>query len=220
MRAAGIGKLLGDDLFMKFIIKTALAALGFAAAVTAALPGTAVAAGDGFSKKELAKMGVFLSNFSECSVKGTRDDIINNEIMWFGICHDFINNDKIVSMRDRCGDREVSAAHVGPERIIRNAKTYLNADLSEKDLKSELDNFMKVIYDGHTVCTDAFTQDFSEIEVTSAVKQKDGSIKVTGLEYHDEEKSEESASRVSAVIRPHTANGKKTWYLVSLDIGD
>ena len=208
-------------MFMKFSIKTALAALGFAAAVTAALPGTAVAAGDGFSKKELAKMGVFLSNFSECSVKGTREDIINNEIMWFGICHDFINNDKIVSMRDYCGDNKNTSGHVAPERIIRNAKTYLNADLSVKDLKSELDNFMKVIYDGHTVCVNAFTQDYSEIAVKSAVKQPDGSIKVTGLEYHDEDVNpEERASKVSAVIRPHTVNDKKTWYLVSLDIGD
>ena len=205
---------------MKFNIKSAIAALGLAAAVSAALPGTAAAAGDGFSKKELARMGVFLSNFSECSVKGTREDIIKNEIRCFGICHDFINNDKIVSMRDYCGDNKNTSGHVAPERIIRNAKTYLNADLSVKDLKSELDNFMKVIYDGHTVCVNAFTQDYSEIAVKSAVKQPDGSIKVTGLEYHDEEKSEESASRVSAVIRHHTANGKQTWYLVSLDIGD
>ena len=163
------------------------------------------AAGSHYDKKTLKKMGVFLSNFTECFVyNNTRENMIKHpeNIISFGICHNY---------DDKCANGTMM---IDRKFINESSRRYLNYDLKE---------FMSVengYYDGHNFrIHPADGEMLRQVEVLEAVPQDDGSIMVKGSTYiPDMGETPSNTPDLTAVIKPHTWNNKETWSLISIKV--
>lgn len=206
------------SLFQPRALMSALLASGLLAA--SMLPQTA-AAGE-FSRTTMDKMGIFLSNFTECQITAiTRQGFMDDpaEVVHFGMCHDWINNHKLFSNRNKCG-KETSKynefVHLDPKRITESAKRYLGYKFTDHQSSPDY----RIAYDGHTYCWPAADGEQTPyVYVTEAYSMDDGSIRVKGSSYYpDAEEKADDTINVRAVIMPHEYNGKATWYLLSLEV--
>ena len=173
-----------------------------------------------FTQDQMKKMGIFLSNFTECSyTKITRGGFIDNpsEMVHFAVCHNWINNQKRFNLRKNCGKEKSEGdfyAHIDPKFIRETIKKYLDYDFKEHQGYEEY-----ISYDGYTYCMPAGDgEETPYVKVVTAKKQNDGTILITGSSYYPEVEEADSNVNVRAVVRPYVWNGKNTWSLVSLDM--
>ena len=173
-----------------------------------------------FTQDQMKKMGIFLSNFTECSyTKITRGSFIDNpsEMVHFAVCHNWINNQKRFNLRKNCGKEKSEGdfyAHIDPKFIRETIKKYLDYDFKEHKGYEDY-----ISYDGYTYCMPAGDgEETPYVKVVTAKKQNDGTILITGSSYYPEVEEADSNVNVRAVVRPYVWNGKNTWSLVSLDM--
>ena len=125
-------------LFNKSTLLKTMAAVIVSAAVSVS---PVYAAGSHYDKKTLKKMGVFLSNFTECFVyNNTRENMIKHpeNIISFGICHNYVNNFRgrfvevpgctVSSTDDKCANGTMM---IDRKFINESSRRYLNYDLKE-----------------------------------------------------------------------------------------
>lgn len=208
-------------LFNKSTLLKTMAAVIVSAAVSVS---PVYAAGSHYDKKTLKKMGVFLSNFTECFVyNNTRENMIKHpeNIISFGICHNYVNNFRgrfvevpgctVSSTDDKCANGTMM---IDRKFINESSRRYLNYDLKE---------FMSVengYYDGHNFrIHPADGEMVRQVEVLEAVPQDDGTILVKGSTYiPDMDETPSNTPDLTAVIKPHTWNNKETWSLISIKV--
>ncbi len=174
-----------------------------------------------FSADQIKKMGIFLSNFTECSfTKVSKGSFVDNpeDMVRFAICHNWINNSKRFVFKKKCGAETSefdSFAHLDPKFVAETIKKYLDYDFKEHRSSSDY-----IVYDKHTYCIPAADGEQTPyVQVVSAKKQDDGTILVKGSSYYpDAEEKADGNVNVTAVIRPYKWNGKNTWSLVSMDM--
>lgn len=209
---------------MLFKKSTMLKTLAAVIVSTAVSMSPVYAAGSNYDKKTLKKMGVFLSNFTECFIyNNTRENMIKHpeNIISFGICHNYVNNFRgrfvevpgctVSSTDDKCANGTMM---IDRKFINESSRRYLNYDLKE---------FMSVengYYDGHNFrIHPADGEMVRHVEVLEAVPQDDGTILVKGSTYFpDMDETPSKNADLTAVIKPHTWNNKETWSLISIEV--
>ena len=103
-----------------------------------------------FSPEQLKKMGVFLSNFTECGFsEASRDDFVRNPrmVVRFGMCHHWMNNQKLFAPSKSCGSQKSefdSYMKIDRKHLESSAARYL--DLKFADHRSVPDE--NYFYDG------------------------------------------------------------------------
>ncbi len=175
-----------------------------------------------FDRKTMDKIGIFLSNFTECGFGNiTKGAFIDDpaKMVEFAMCHNWRNNSKSFSMRKKCGKESgdfESFAHIDPKNMAASIKKYLDYDFKEHQTADY------IIYDGHTYCIPAGDGEQTPyVYATSAKVLDNGNIEIKGSSYYpDAEEKADDNINVTAVIKPHVWNGKKTWSLVSIQMTD
>lgn len=202
---------------MKKALASAMASV-FALSLLSA-PGASAAE---FSRKQMDKMGIFLSNFTECNLQNvSRRDFIENPelVVRLGICHHWVNNHKLFSQARKCGGRTLEAGRkLDPKQVEAVAARYLDLKFSRHVSVPDFGYH----YDGKVYCMEPADGEMAMyVYVTSAIMNADGDIEITGSSYYpDAEEQADGDLNVKAVIRPHVYNGKDTWSLVNLSVRD
>lgn len=203
-------------------VKLVLSSVILAGTLTAGMIPLEASAAE-FTADQLKKMGVFLSNFTECNYTNiSKGSFIDQpgEMVHFAMCHNWINNHKIFSMRKSCGKNSEEYevfAHLDPKALAATIKKYLDYDFKEHQSYEDY-----ITYDGHTYCMPAGDgEQTPNVKVVSAKKQDDGTILVRGSSFYpDAEEDADDNINVKAVIRPYVWNGKNTWSLVKMEMDE
>ena len=173
-----------------------------------------------FSAQDMKAMGVFLSNFTELgflNVKASEflDEKAPGDMIRFGIMHNYVNNFKSrikpCPVKDcKWGSLVIDGAHVRD-----SLKRYFNHDL--KQLPSVEDADPPYHFDGKNYHFEgADGEAVHHAAVTKAETGKDGLVHMSGEVYNAEDRKDVLGT-FTALARPHTWNGKKTWALVELN---
>lgn len=204
-------------------MKTFLKSLTVVAAAAAAAVLNPVSAGD-LSKDEVKKLGIFLSNFSECDLVVTGQSDMENDpakLVKFAACHDLLNNKKLVTMKKTCAGSSNATpiyVHIQPSRVAETAKRYLDIDFTDftdpalESMTDKSGSFCMVDPRGKNT-------GFTYVKVTDTTDLADGSMAVTGQEV-DKDTGASYGTEVHAVVAPHVYNKKNTWYLLSYKAGN
>lgn len=174
-----------------------------------------------FSAEQMKKMGIFLSNFTECNYTTiSRREFIDkpDEMVNFALCHNWINNFRSFTLKNSCGKEKTDGnyfAHLDPKNVEKTVKKYLDYDFSAHQGHGDY-----IVYDGYTYCIPAADgEQHPAVKVVSADRQEDGTILVKGSSYYpDSEEDADDNINVKAVIKPYVWNGKDTWSLVSMNM--
>lgn len=173
-----------------------------------------------FTGTQLKKIGVFLSNFTECSFTSiSRGNFIDHpdEMVKFAMCHNWINT-KRYRLTKKCGKESSkynNFVQLDPKYVAETVKKYLDYDFREHQGYGDY-----ITYDGHTYCMPAASgEQTPHVKAVSAQMMDDGTILVRGSSYYpDAETYADDNINVKAVIRPYVWNGNSTWSLVKLEM--
>ncbi len=177
-----------------------------------------------FSAKEMKEMSIFLSNFTELRLLNVKASEFLNEkapgdMIHFGIWHNYINNFK--SRIRLCKDKGCKWGSLTLEGkyVQESLKKYFDFDL--KKLSSVEDSNQPFHYDGKLYHFEGADGDSLYVaKVKNAITGKDGLIRISGEVYDDTDSDVghvEIVGPFTALVRPHTWNGRKTWSLIELN---
>ncbi len=182
---------------------------------------THTAAAQEFSKKELERMGIFLSNFTELGMMNfTASDVLDDvdTLVNFGVWHNYINN--YSSRIKPCADTACphGALTLEAKYVLQTLKKYFAFDIKQapaiEDYASKKTYFLQdniYHFDG------ADGEQVIYARVNKAEKRTtDNAIIMTG-ELYNADDEEDIRGTFRALALPHTWGGKKTWSIVKLE---
>lgn len=163
----------------------------------------------GASINEKALMGTFISNFTEQGMYDIDiDNITHDELVHFGIWHNYINNFK--SRIRRCPKKNCPYGS-----LIIDAKFVEEAVNKYFDLELAYDSAEDAHFDGrvyHFDGADGETRYYADV---TEVSRRGNVITMRGELYSAEDEDDRPATFV-ARAKPHRFNGKNTWSILSL----
>ena len=181
------------------------------------------------SQKELDRMGIFISNFTEVGMfefdlEEFGDDTAihlgdpNNfgEFLYFGIMHAYINAPKSIK---KCRDKtcEYGDLTVDGNTVINAVKKYFDVEIKPQ---SDLNRTPAIYYNKSDKLYHFEKPELPEPTYYAQVKNVKTSangkiITMTGDIYNFNKKSERPAT-FTATAKPHKWQGKNTWAILSL----
>ncbi|MBQ4418442.1 MAG: hypothetical protein II870_02305 [Synergistaceae bacterium] len=181
------------------------------------------------SQKELDRMGIFISNFTEVGMfefdlDEYGDDTAihlgdpNNfgEFLYFGIMHAYINAPKSIK---KCRDKtcEYGDLTVDSKTVINAVKKYFDVEIKPQ---SDLNRTPAIYYNKSDKLYHFEKPELPEPTYYAQVKNVKTSangkiITMTGDIYNFNKKSERPAT-FTATAKPHKWQGKNTWAILSL----
>ena len=180
-------------------------------ALTLAL--TAGAAWAAPSKKELDRMGIFLSNFTEVGLFDIDAKTIDpDELVRFGIWHNYINNKKLIG---RCKDKncEWGESTVSAQSVAASVQKYFDMKLKHHSVDN---SDVRAHYDGklyHFGAADGGVIYYAEVQEVDY--EGNNTLRMTGEIYNLRDKKERPAT-FTALAKPHKWNKKDTWAILSM----
>ena len=162
----------------------------------------------GASEAELARMGTFISNFTELRMYNiNRDSISPEELVFFGTWHNAVNNYNS-RIRVRQNSKHGSLL-ISKKFVAETVKKYFNIDLEHTSTDD-------AYYDGkdyHFSHADGDPVYYADVQ---EVSRKGNIVTMRGELYSSEDEDYRPAD-FTARARPFKYGGKNTWYLLSLD---
>ena len=191
-----------------------------------ALSGAALAA---VSQKELDRMGIFISNFTEVGMfdfdlEEDGDDTAMHlgapdnfgELLYFGIMHNYINAPKSIK---KCRDKncEYGDLTVPGSSVVNAVKKYFDIEIKAQ---SDLNRTPAIYYDKTDKLYHFEKPELPDPTYYAQVKNVRPSangkiVTMTGEIYNFNKKSERPAT-FTATAKPHKWQGKNTWAILSL----
>ena len=177
---------------------------------------------DEFSKDTMKRMGVFVSNFTECFFnRTTREEMTaNNEnLVNFAMCHLKVNAWKssyiplpecLNSQKGMCAYGEFK---VPSDKVARVIKKYLDYDM-KKFASTEYYHYEKGFFYAHGA--DGEQPEYAVVRKARTLDN--GNIEVQASLYNPEAEDGPASDDIEliAVIKPYVFESKKTWSLVSI----
>ncbi len=163
----------------------------------------------GASPTEMARMGTFISNFTEQGIYDIDiDTITHDELVHFGIWHNYINNFK--SRIKRCPKKNCpyGSLIIDAKFVEESVNKYFDLDLAH-------DSAENVHYDGrvyHFDGADGETRYYADV---TDVSRRGNIITMRGELYSAENEDDRPAS-FTATAKPYKFHGKNTWSILSL----
>lgn len=183
--------------------------------------------------KELNRMGIFISNFTEVGMfdfdleKDGDDAAIHlgdpenfGELIYFGIIHNYINNPKTTIKKCRDKDCPYGDLTVSGKSVAASVKRYFDLDIKPR---SDLNRSPALYYDKnglyHFAAPKNQGTDDAPIyyaDVKNVKRSPNGKIIImTGDIYNLNNKKDRPAT-FTATAKPYKWNGKNTWAVLSL----
>ncbi|MBQ7215363.1 MAG: hypothetical protein IJS39_05205 [Synergistaceae bacterium] len=178
----------------------------FCALVLAVLVGSPVF---GASPSEKARMGTFISNFTEAGIYDIDIDTISmEELAHFGVRHNYINNFK--SRIKRCPKKNCPYGDliIDKKYVAESVKKYFALNLDHTSTGEE--NYDGKVY--HFELADGERPYYADVH---EVSRKGNTITMRGELYFAEDEDDRPAS-FTATAQPYKFNGKDTWSILTL----
>ena len=170
-------------------------------------------AASAFTPDQLKKMSVFLSNFTEVYLMQYPNDSGPEELVLFGIRHNYINNYKSRIQSCTTPQCEWGSAVIDAKYVRESVKRYFDIDLAAF---LNIDNeYGKYIYDGTRYHFSLADGDMGIHARVTAAQEIDGQVHMSGVLYNSEDKNQ-ILGTVKAIAKPYTWKGKPTWALLRL----
>ncbi len=172
-----------------------------------------------FSATDLKSMSVFLSNFTELGFMDVDaavflDEKAPGDMIRFGIWHNYVNNFK--SRVKQCNDKNCQwgSLTMDGKYVRESLRRYFGYEL--KKLPTVEDSDPPYHFDGTLYHFEGADGEAVYYAVVNDAKiAKDGLVHMGGDICNAEDK-EDILGTFTAIAKPHTWNGKKTWALVEL----
>jgi hypothetical protein len=179
-----------------------------------------VALGADFSKDDLKRMSVFLSNFTELSMY-TFDTatVTSDELINFGVRHNDVNNNKSRIKSCQLKDCPYGSETIDAKYVTESIKKYFDVDFKDHaNVKPNFKYFAEYLYyfDGSRYYfsgADGDTPYYARVE--EADTNNAGQVIMKGILYNADDESDIYGS-FEAVAKPHKFGGKNTWAIISL----
>ena len=183
-------------------------------ALTAGAAGAAQSKGSGPSAEEMKKMGIFLSNFTEVGLYDIDvKEVTPEQLIHFGIWHNYINNKKSTIKRCKDKDCEWGESTVPAKSVAASVRRYFDLKLKHQDAE---DPDFKAHYDGslyHFAAADGGVIYYADVQKVSYAG--DNTLRMTG-ELYDLHNKKDRPATFTALAKPHKWNDKNTWAILSL----
>ncbi len=181
-------------------------------------------AAKGFTAQQLKLMSTFLSNFTEIGLydfdirKDGDDDALhlgdpsNNDLIRFGIWHNYINNFK--SRIKKCPEKncEYGSLVIEGKFVAESVKKYFDINLKNHSVE---DSDPPYHFDGklyHFEGADGEAVYYAEVK---KAERKGNVVVMTGDLYNAEDK-EDRPYNFKATAKPYKWKGKNTWAIISM----
>jgi hypothetical protein len=170
-----------------------------------------------FSAAQLKLMSTFLSNFTE---QGMYDfvaaNLSNDELISFGIWHNFINNYKSRIQQCQSNDCPVRQGSlvIDAKWVTESIKKYFALDFNKHaDVNTEFENYH---FDGKLYHFEgASGEAVYYARVDKANRDVSGNIQMFGELYNVDDKTDKLGT-FEAMAKPYKYGGKNTWSIISL----
>ena len=166
------------------------------------------------SREEMKRMGIFISNFTEVGLFNIDiRSIESDELIHFGIWHNYINNRK--STIKKCMDRrcEYGDLTVSGSSVAASIRRYFDRGIKHHSVDgSDFSTF----YDGklyHFAAADGGVVYYADVQ--EVTYEGNNTLRMSGEIYNLKNKSERPAT-FTALAKPHKWNNKDTWAILSL----
>ena len=160
----------------------------------------------GASKTEMARMGTFLSNFTEQGMYNVNiNNVTDEELVHFGIWHNYINNFK--SRIKRCTKRNCpyGSLIIDKKYVAESVRKYFDLELDHTSTDNEH-------YDGKVYHFEGADGERTYYADVTEVTQKGNIITMRGEIYAADDEDDRPATFV-AEAKTYKYNGKNTWSL-------
>ncbi len=163
-----------------------------------------------FSDEVMARMGIFLSNFTEMGMYDfTADEVLDEDnpaaMIQFGIVHNYMNN-----YNSRIVERDGMLV-IDDDYVKESINKYFDYEI--QNLQS-VDFFE---YDGYVFTFDGFGGEaIYYARVEEAETLEDGTIQMEGYLYNIDDETDRLGTYV-ALAEPHRFNNVDTWSIISMD---
>lgn len=181
---------------------------------------SAAGAQKGYSAADLKRMSVFLSNFTELGymnfdAEEFTDETAPDDMIRFGIWHNYINNFKSRISRCKKKDCTFGSLVIDGKYVTESIKKYFDVDY--KKLASVTESDIPFHFDGKLYHFEgADGEAVYHARVDEAEKNAGGQIVMRGEIYNaDDEK--DILGTFEAVAKPHKFGGKDTWAIISME---
>ena len=207
----------------KVFVKVLL--LGLVVGLMAASAAGAAAPAKGVTAQQLKLMSTFLSNFTEQGFydfdvkKGEDDDGTlhlgdpsNNDLIRFGIWHNYINNFKSRIKKCAKKDCEYGSLTIDAKFVAESVKKYFDINLKHHSVKDADPSYH---FDGklyHFEGADGEATYYAEVK---KAEKKGNVVTMTGEIYNAEDKDDRPYA-FEATAKPYKWNGKDTWAILSM----
>ena len=162
----------------------------------------------GASSTEMARMGTFISNFTELGMYDIDiDTITSEELVHFGVWHNYINNRN--SRVKRCSKKKCPYGElvIDKKYVAESVRKYFDVVLEHASTEDEH-------YDGkvyHFAAADG-VPDYADVQEVS----RNGNVITMRGEVYSSGVGEEKVASFIARAKPYKFKGKNTWAILSL----
>ena len=164
---------------------------------------------------ELKRMSVFLSNFTELGFYDFETETVGREeLIRFGIWHNYINNFKSRIVQCKVKDCEYGSLTIDSKYVEESLKKYFALDFKDHGNIPE----PRSHYDGklyHFEGSDGEATYYAQVK--EVFKDDEGILKMTGKLYNANDE-EDILETFEALAKPYKYGGKDTWSFVGIKI--
>jgi hypothetical protein len=176
-----------------------------------------------FSATELKLMSTFLSNFTELGFMNfdAATFLKSDEIIRFGIRHNYINNYKSRIAKCKIRDCPHGSLVIDAKHVTESIEKYFAVDFKDhKSVKPDYEFYKEYEYhyDGklyHFEGADGEAVYYARVD--KAVRNSSGQIVMTGELYNADDK-DDKLGKFEAAAKPYKYGGKDTWAIISMNM--
>ena len=162
----------------------------------------------GASKTEMARMGTFISNFTEVGMYDIDIDTISmEELAHFGVWHNYINNRKSRVRPCRKKNCPYGELTIDKKYVAESVKKYFDVELEHTSAEDA--NYDGKVY--HVATADGIP-DYADVHEVS----RKGNIITMRGELYSAADDEEHLASFTATAKPYKFNGQNTWSILTL----
>ena len=163
----------------------------------------------GASRTEMARMGTFISNFTELGMYNIDiDSVTTEELVRFGVWHNYVNN--FNSRIKRCPKKNCpyGGLIIDKKYVAEAVEKYFDIEIDHDSTDNE--HFDSKVY--HFDAADGETRYYADV---NEVSRKGNTITMRGEIYSAEDEDDRPGTFI-ARAKPYKFNGKSTWSILSL----
>ena len=167
------------------------------------------------SSSELKRMSTFVSNFTEVGLMYFDiEDLSDTELARFGIWHNWINNFKTRIKRCPKKNCPYGSSIIDKTYVAESVKKYFDLEINHSNVEDEND----LHYDGRVYHFDGADGECTLARVLEYEKR--GNVVIMRGETYYPDHEDLKGSPFTAKAKPYKFNGKNTWAILSLEVGD